>query len=182
LILSVGKLFRASDFEFVASLLGGPLLFRRVLYGFNDLHVAGAHAQIAGQRFANLFFRWVGITLKKGMARHDHARRAVAALKSVVFNECFLYRAQLTVFRQTFDCCDFTPVRLHGEVEARFDDFAVEQYGASAAFADDAADMSAGKTDILPKKMRQEQAGFNVFLVQSAVNCYGYCLFHYEGE
>src|SRR5215510_9543321 len=39
-----------SNFGFRVSnlLLGTPLLFGCVLYGFNDLHVAGAHAKIAG--------------------------------------------------------------------------------------------------------------------------------------
>jgi hypothetical protein len=150
--------FRASNLFGKDSklLLSTPLLFCCILNGFNDLHVAGAHAQIAGQRFANLFFGWVRITLEQGMASHDHSRRAVAALESVVLDEGFLYRAQFTVRRQTFDGRDFTPIRLHGEVETRFDDFALEQHGASAALADNAADMSAGEADLLAQKVRQK--------------------------
>lgn len=146
--------------------------------GFNDLHVAGAHAQITGQRFANLFFRWIGITLQQGMARHDHSWCAVAALKRVVFDESFLDRVQLSVLRQPFDGRDVTAIRLHGEVKAGFDKFAVEQNGTGAAFTDDAADVSAGKADILAKEVREKQTRLDVFLVQAPVNRNANSLFH----
>jgi hypothetical protein len=92
----------------------------------DDLHVAGAHTQISGQFFANLFFGWIGIARQEGMAGHHHSRRALATLKSVIFDEGFLYRAQLTVFCQTLDGRDFAAICLDGEVETGFDDFAVE--------------------------------------------------------
>src|SRR5215510_14841208 len=57
----------------------GFLPFGRVLDRFNDLHVAGAHAQIASQRFANFRFGWIGIALQKCVARHYHTWRAVTA-------------------------------------------------------------------------------------------------------
>ena len=93
------------------------------------------------------------------MAGHNHSRRAVAALESVIFDECFLYRAQLTVLCQTFDGRDFAAIRLHREMKTGFDDFTVEQHGAGAALADDAADVSAGETDILAEEMRQAADG-----------------------
>ena len=55
------------------------------------------------------------MTLQKSVASHYHARCAVTALKSVVFYECFLDRAQLTVLCQAFDGGDFTAIGLHGE-------------------------------------------------------------------
>jgi hypothetical protein len=112
------------------------------------------------------------------MAGHNHSRRAVAALKSVIFDECFLYRAQLTVLCQTLDSRYFAAIRLHREMETGFNDFTVEQHGAGAALADDAADVSAGETDILAEEMRQQQTGLDVFLVQAPVNIYTYVLFH----
>jgi len=48
---------------------------------------------------------------------------------------------------------DFPAVRLDCEMKTRFYDFAVEQDGAGAAFADHTADVSAGETDILAEKM-----------------------------
>src|SRR5215813_8373201 len=77
--------FRISRFGF--------LPFGCVLYGFYDLHIAGTHAKISRQRSANFLFGWIGITLQKSIARYHHAWRAVTALKSVVLDERFLYRA-----------------------------------------------------------------------------------------
>jgi len=149
--------FRISSFEFVQNLLlSTPLFLCRFFDGFNDLHVAGAHTKIAGQCSANLFFGRIRITLQKSVAGYDHSRGAVTALKSVVFEEGFLYRAQLTVLCQTFDRGEFTAIRLHREVETGFDDFAIEQHGAGAALADDAADVSASETDVLAQEVRQE--------------------------
>ena len=50
---------------------------------------------------------------------------------------------------------DFPAVYLDSEVQARLDDFAVEQNRASAAFADHATHMGPGQTDGLAEKMRE---------------------------
>jgi len=162
--------FRISRFGF--------LPFGRVLDRFNDLHVAGAHAQIASQRFANFRFGWIGIALQKCMARHYHARRAVTALKSVVLDECFLDGTQFTVFCETFDRCDFTPIRLHREMKTGFYDFAIEQHGASPTLADDAADMSPSEADVLAQKVRKKQPRLDVFFVEVSVDRDGDRFFH----
>jgi hypothetical protein len=152
--------------------------FSGVFDRVDNLHVARAHTKITGQCFANLFFGWIGITLQKGVTGYDHSRRAVTALKSVVFDEGFLYRAQVTVLCQTFDSRDFTAIRLDREMETGFNNFAVEEHGAGAALADDAADVSASETNILAEEMGQEQAGFDVFFVQALVNRNANRLFH----
>src|SRR5918996_1041088 len=61
-----------------------------VLDGVDDLHVARAHAKIAGQRFANLFLAGIRLIAQQRVARHHHSRGAVTTLKRVVFNESFL--------------------------------------------------------------------------------------------
>src|SRR5262249_24321755 len=104
------------------------------------------------------------------MAGYHHARRAVAALKSVVFNECFLNRAQFTVRCQPFDGRDLAVIRLHSQMETGFNNFAIEQHGAGAALADDAADMSPSEADVLAQKMRKKQPWFDVFFIQAAVD------------
>ena len=81
-------------------------------------------------------------------------------------------------FCQPFDGRDFAAIGLHREMKAGFNDFAVEQHGASAAFADNAADMGASEADIFPQKMRQEQARLDVFFVQAPVNRNANGLFH----
>ena len=150
----------------------------RVFYGVDDLHVTRAHAKIARQRFANLSVARIGICLEERVTRHDHARRAVTALKGVIFHECFLHRIELAVFGQAFDRRHFASVRLHGKMETGFHHFAVEQHRARAALADHAADVRAGKTDILAQKMREQNTRLDVFFIKPAVNSDSDSLFH----
>jgi len=96
--------------------------------------------------------------------------------------ERFLNRIQLAVLRQTFDRGDFFTVRLHGEVQTRFHDFAFEQHRAGAALADDAPDVRAGKTDILAQKMREQNTRLDVFFIKSSVNSDPNSLFHKTRE
>ena len=152
--------------------------FSGVFDRIDNLHIAGAHTKIAGQCFANFFFGWIGIARQEGMAGHNHSWRAVAALKSVIFDEGFLYRAQLTVFCQTLDCGYFAAICLDSKVETGFRQLVVQKNRAGAAFTDNAADMSPGETDILPQEMRQEQAGFDIFFEKSPINGNANRLFH----
>lgn len=171
------------NFELVGSLLlGSPLLFRRMFDGFDNLHITGAHAKIAGQRLADFRFGGIGIASQQRMTRHDHPRRAVTALKSVMFNEGFLNGVQLTVLRKAFDGRDFPAIGLHREMKTGLDDFAVKQNRAGAAFAHDAADVRAGETDIFAQKMREQDTRLDVFLVEPAIDGDADCLFHKGGE
>src|SRR6185437_2693155 len=104
------------------------------------------------------------------VAGHHHSRSAVAALKSVIFDEFFLYRIELAFFSEALHCRDLPTVRLHREVKTGFHDLAVEQHGAGAAFADNAADVRAGEADGFAQKMREQDARLDVFLIQPAVD------------
>src|ERR1051326_8508069 len=104
------------------------------------------------------------------MRRHNHSRRAVAALKAVLLDERFLHGMKLAPFREPFDRRDFLLVRLHGEEEAGLDQFAVEKERAGAALADNAADVRAREADLLDGKMRQELARLDVFLIPPPID------------
>ena len=116
--------------------------------------------------------------LQQRMAGHHHARRAVAALKCIILDERFLHRIKLAILGQAFDGRDLAPIGLHGEMQARFHDFAVEQHRASAALADDATDMGTGQANGLAQEMRQQNARLNFFLVEPAVDSDTDALFH----
>src|SRR6185295_3761447 len=68
----------------------GAQLLCRVLNGFDNVDVAGAAAEVAGDRLADLRFARIGILLQEGIAGQHHARRAVAALEAVLLPESFL--------------------------------------------------------------------------------------------
>jgi hypothetical protein len=67
----------------------------RALYGAEHTRMREATAQDAGHSFLDFFFRGPGILIKKGFGGEDHAVQAEAALRSLLLNECFLYRVWL---------------------------------------------------------------------------------------
>src|SRR4026209_351526 len=94
--------------------IGGS--FCRLFYGFDYLHVTGAHAQIAAERLTYFFFGGLRMITQKRMACHYHSRGAIAALQRIMLNEGFLNYTQLTVFGQSLYGGHTAAVDLHGEM------------------------------------------------------------------
>src|SRR6185295_745025 len=85
-----------------------------VLNGFDDVLVACAAAQVAGDAEADFVFGRILVFLQKAIRPHDHARGAEAALQSVHFTETFLQRVQRPVCSDhPFNRTDVRTVRLH---------------------------------------------------------------------
>ena len=75
----------------------GLPLVRSVLNGVDDVLVAGAAAEIAGDAFADLALGRRRVVVQQVDGRHDHAGRAEAALQAVLLPEALLQRVQLAV-------------------------------------------------------------------------------------
>src|SRR6476646_9600538 len=71
------------------------------LDGLHDVHVAGAAAQIPGDRLADVLFAWLRVAAEQGVTRHHHARGAEAALEAVLLEEPLLNRIELAVFLES---------------------------------------------------------------------------------
>src|SRR5690606_7147862 len=70
---------------------------------FDDLRVAGATAEIAGNRFADLVIGRGGVLAEEGVGGDDHAGRAIAALERVRLPEGILQEAEAaSVVEETF--------------------------------------------------------------------------------
>src|ERR1051325_723099 len=123
----------------------------------NYVAVTRAAAKIAGDRFFDLLVARLAAFAEQTVSRHEHARRAVAALHRVVFPEGFLQRMEPFVLRQTFHRDDFVAIRLHGENHARLDRSAVPHDRARAAAPDHAAYVSAGESQGVAQKMREQR-------------------------
>src|ERR1700716_2118096 len=72
-------------------------LGRPVLDGLDDVHVARAAAQVAGDTTPDLGFGRIRRLLQQAGRSHDHARRTEAALQAVLLPEAFLQRVEHTV-------------------------------------------------------------------------------------
>src|ERR1019366_5485609 len=99
-------------------LVGGsscPHVARGVLDGADDPLVAGAAAQIATDAFADRVLVGIGGPLQELISRHDHPRRAVPALETVLHAKAFLQWMQLAVTCESFDRQDLAAVSLPGQ-------------------------------------------------------------------
>src|SRR5207249_9800778 len=91
---------RVTDFPTTArsSILLSSLVLAKLCRGslnrLNDLGVTRAAAEIARERKPNLFLRGASVFVQKRLGHHQHARRAVAALRTAFVNECLLLRMQ----------------------------------------------------------------------------------------
>src|ERR1700742_1093532 len=75
-----------------------------VKHRLDDVVVTGAAADIAFELLPDgRFVKLSAVAVHDIDRRHDHARRAVAALKSVIVAEGGLHRVQLIAFRDAFD-------------------------------------------------------------------------------
>src|SRR5688572_16081621 len=88
-------------------------VLRGVLDRVDDVLVAGATAEVAGDAVADLLFTRRRIVLKQVDRRDDHARRAVAALQAMFFPESLLHRMELPFRRQPLDRRHRRAVGLH---------------------------------------------------------------------
>src|SRR5688572_15992097 len=73
-------------------------------YGFDDIVVAGAAADVAFELFADgAFVELSALSIHDVDRGHDHAGRAVAALQRVMLAEGLLHRMELAVLREPFN-------------------------------------------------------------------------------
>jgi hypothetical protein len=82
------------------------------LNGLDDVLIAGAASEIAGNAEADFVLRGAGVLLQEPPRAHDHPRRAEPALQPVFLPEGRLYRMQFAICSQTFDRGDTAAVSL----------------------------------------------------------------------
>ena len=130
--------------------------------GTHDVGVAGAAADIAGEVVTDFVLGRVRVSREQLADRHDHPRRAEAALQGVVLMEGRLDRMQGAVAGcEAFDGRDRRTVGHHGENRAGFDRLSIDIDGAGAALRRVAPDMGSGQTKIVAEKMNQKLARFD---------------------
>ena len=150
-------------------------------HGADDVHIARATADVAGQPLANLRIRGQGIFGQKIDRGHEHARRAKPTLKGVVFAETLLQRIERADLAEPLDSPDRSPVALDRKGQAGPDAVAVDQNRAGAADAVFATDMRAGQSQIVAQKIREQSPGFDLPLIAHIVHGQGYVdPFHYD--
>src|SRR6266487_4127818 len=108
-----------------------------------DLLIAGAPSQVAGERLADFGVGWMWILAQQADRLHDKARRAKTALHRAGLSERELHRVQRAAVGEAFDREDLAVLRL-----ARRD-------GAGAAFTLLARVLAARQTEPLTQQVEQ---------------------------
>src|SRR5215212_1344737 len=142
----------------------------RQLHSVEDLRVARAAAEVAGQRLSDLVLARARASRQQVDGCDDEARRAEAALNRAGLGEGRLNRVQLAVFAQALHGHELMAVSLGRDDEAGADELAVEEHRARPALALLAGVLGAGKAETLAKNVEQALAGPDVSLVALAVD------------
>src|SRR4029077_20151816 len=99
--------------------LAPPELVRRLLDRLDDVHVARAAAEVAGDSGPDLVLRRLRVPVEQPGGLHDHAGRAEPALQAVLVPEALLEGMEGGPVGHALDRPDRRPVRLDGEHRAR---------------------------------------------------------------
>src|SRR6267143_1080018 len=148
--------------------------FRRHAGGLGDRgdhrRVAGAAAEVARDRVADLLLRRLRVLVEQRRRRHQHAGNAESALGHAVAYERILHRRERSAPRQPLDGRDRPAARLHGQHEAARHEVAVEMDGACAAIAGPAPLLGTGEAEVLAERLEQRQVGLHERLNGFAVH------------
>src|SRR5262249_4546163 len=131
----------------VSAMSARPHFRGSVHHRFDDLVVAGAPAQVAGQPVSDLGLARVGLALEERLGGHDEPRRADAALERGVLEEHLLDRVERLAPGRALDGVDPPPGDLTAPHEARADEPPVEHHAARPAIPRRAAFLAAGQVE-----------------------------------
>src|SRR6266566_6952635 len=136
---------------------------------FHDVHVAGAAAEVPGDRLAYLELGGFAVRREECDRGHHHPGGAEPALQPMLLMECFLNRVKLAVLLEALDGRHFCLIGLDREHRARLHRAAIDQNRARAAVGRVAADMSAGHPEVFAEEVDEQRARFDVDVAWHAV-------------
>src|SRR5437667_7436366 len=99
----------------------------------DDARISSAAADVTLHGSSDVGLAGMRILPQESNARHDHARRAVAALHRVSLNECLLHRMQMPILSDTFNCCDLLACDCGRASGARTHRRAIDEHRTSSA-------------------------------------------------
>ena len=126
--------------------------------GVEDVLVAGAAAEVAGQRLAHLASSGSGTRASRSCTATTRPGRAEAALHGAGVDERLLHRVERLAVRQPLDGDHVAALRLAGRDEARAHGDAVEVDRAGPALALLAGVLGAGQPEPLAQDVEQALA------------------------
>src|SRR5476649_212589 len=114
--------------------LGRDALVASLFDGSDYLRVSGASAKITAHVFLNISIRFGMPFPNTSDGRHNLTRRAIAALKAVLVDECLLHRVQFAIApRKPLNGFDTLALRRDGQSQTRKHSLTVNVNRARAA-------------------------------------------------
>jgi hypothetical protein len=111
----------------------------RPSYRIENFQMGSAAAEVARKGLTDLEFARLGVGPKERHGRHDHAVQAVPALSGLRLDEGLLNWMEPTVFGQSFQGCNRSPIEFDCGDDARSRRTIINQYGTSATLTQSAA-------------------------------------------
>jgi hypothetical protein len=158
------QFFSVSRCRLISHLAGG------VLNRFDDVLVAGAAAQIPFEPVANLVHAGIGIPIEYLRGGHDHSRRAVTALQTVLLPESFLHGMQISVCGHAFNGCDAGAISLNGKHRARLYGHAIDDDGTGTADRGLAPDVRSSQPNDIAYVVDEQHAWLDILVMFGAVD------------
>src|SRR5262249_43878799 len=121
------------------SLRGPQVWFRHLLGGIlnraDNILIAGAPAEIAGDAPADVLVARTRVLFKQCVGGKQHPRRAESTLQPMLLLKAFLQRMELAVLHEAFHGEDLAAIGLDSKDRARFYRLAIKDYRTSTAIA-----------------------------------------------
>src|SRR5579884_564549 len=149
----------------LAAQLGGAVLNR-----LDDVHVAGAATEVAGDAEPDLRLGRVGVLVQQRLGGHDHPGRAEAALQPVLLPEALLQGMKLAVLLQPLDGQQLAAIGLDCQQRAGLDVLAVQNDRAGATVRGVTADVRPGQPERLADEVDQQQPRLDLGSARLAVD------------
>jgi hypothetical protein len=142
---------------------------RSLLHSGDDSLIGSAAADVSLHSLQNLWFAGMRVPVQQCNRTHNHAWRAVSALKCFFIQKSLLDGMEPASALEAFDCCDVFPGCRAYRSAARSDWLAVEKYGACPALSFATTVLRAGEVETVTQNRQQRLLSGNIKLVTGSV-------------
>lgn len=127
-------------------------------------------AQVVPQSLQHLRLRRARIVHQQSLRRHDHAVKAIAALRGLLLDEGVLHRVGMIARSEAFERQNASVHASAYRDHAGAGSYTVDDHGACAAFAESAAELWAVQLKIVAQYVKQRGVGRGADIMDPAVD------------
>src|SRR5262245_56187820 len=159
-----------NSFQLPSAWCSASLFTRQFFYRGQNLGIGAAPAQVSRQIITRLLLSRMRMVRQQAFYSHDHTRRAIPALKSLVLEKCPLHRIELAVAPEPFDGYYFSVLAVWGKHETRAHWPAIDQDRARTANTHAAAFNGTFEQKIIAQTLQQRLIRPHGELLRDAVD------------